>query len=462
MKKYHISPDTGRPNICVAAAGKCKFKLTDHFDTKEAAREFYEASQSGYLSGSKKKFRKAEGQVSHLISEVFKSKAIEALEKANRKLEKAGIPERFTWTVEEVMTPTEERLKTGHVFLTPQVRIVVDSPAIGHEGYTFLAAIEKAESGFVVKEAKGAQVDAPESLKCDQCGRNVERLKTYVVQDTTGKRLQLGSECVKTYLGGIKPEGLWALGFDPIAGIDEADEEYRQRNVNPASLARPTELMVAYGLAVSNGGEDFVSKSQSEWLDKPSTSSKVEQALFGADNEWSTEMQNEAEAYVKSGEAKRVLKKLHDEADTTSSFGKNLAVITSGEAVRSSHMNILIGGLSKIAREKADERKKKAEAEWGEPTEGFADFKGASLKNRVFKVKENKEIDGEDYNGRPITKSRVTLRDEDNHEVVWWASKVIEAEKGEILNISSGRVKDHKTYKDVDQTVVTGLRFKKD
>lgn len=46
--KYHISPESGRPNICRAVKGVCpiaKSGNTEHFDTKEEARAFYENSQ---------------------------------------------------------------------------------------------------------------------------------------------------------------------------------------------------------------------------------------------------------------------------------------------------------------------------------------------------------------------------------------------------------------------------------
>ena len=42
MTKYHVNPDTGRPNICRAKI-KCDFgENTPHFSSKEAAREGYE------------------------------------------------------------------------------------------------------------------------------------------------------------------------------------------------------------------------------------------------------------------------------------------------------------------------------------------------------------------------------------------------------------------------------------
>lgn len=43
MRKYHINPKTGNPNLCSAAAGNCPFGApSEHFPTKEAAAAAYE------------------------------------------------------------------------------------------------------------------------------------------------------------------------------------------------------------------------------------------------------------------------------------------------------------------------------------------------------------------------------------------------------------------------------------
>ena len=46
--KYHISPTTGRPNICSAAKGNCPYGGDEeHFSSKEKARAAYEKKMSG-------------------------------------------------------------------------------------------------------------------------------------------------------------------------------------------------------------------------------------------------------------------------------------------------------------------------------------------------------------------------------------------------------------------------------
>lgn len=47
-EKFHINPETGNPNKCVAKPGNCRFGSdTNHYDSKDAARADYEQTMSG-------------------------------------------------------------------------------------------------------------------------------------------------------------------------------------------------------------------------------------------------------------------------------------------------------------------------------------------------------------------------------------------------------------------------------
>lgn len=64
MAKYHINPETGRPNQCTAKI-QCRFgSETQHFDSKESARAGYEKQMEGQVvSGSLKKTSKTPAPV---------------------------------------------------------------------------------------------------------------------------------------------------------------------------------------------------------------------------------------------------------------------------------------------------------------------------------------------------------------------------------------------------------------
>jgi hypothetical protein len=81
MAKYHINPETGRPNQCTAKV-KCRFGAdTQHFDSKEAARAGYEKQMEGQaVSGSLKKTSETPAK-----KPLFDPKVVEV---ANKEIEK--------------------------------------------------------------------------------------------------------------------------------------------------------------------------------------------------------------------------------------------------------------------------------------------------------------------------------------------------------------------------------------
>ena len=81
MARYHINPETGRPNQCTAKV-QCRFGSdTQHFDSKEAARSGYEKQMEGQtVSGGLKKTSEAPAK-----KPLFDPKVVEV---ANKEIEK--------------------------------------------------------------------------------------------------------------------------------------------------------------------------------------------------------------------------------------------------------------------------------------------------------------------------------------------------------------------------------------
>lgn len=459
MSVYHINPESGDVAACRAQKGKCPFgSLDQHFTSAEAARAAYEESQfavpkiTGVTTGEPVIYDFLEGQLEY---------AKAAIDKANRRLEKAGLKERFTYTAETYMAPKPEKNANG--LLQPRVKFELNTPSIGYEGYTFLAAVENAEAGFVVKQATGVSLGgySPEDLRCDACGRAMKRQKTYLVEDSEGKMLQVGSSCIKNYFG-VQPEGLWALTFDPIEREENSDRW--ERGAAATQNAAPTENVMAYALAVSEGGEKFVSGASASNYGGSSTADTVKSLFSSNDGVWVAEMTEKAQKYIDSGEVKRLIEKLK-KSSTNTDYGRNMAVISAGENTSWRHMAILVSGLSEIAREKREAAKAAADAEWGTPAAGFAGEIKSSMAGKKLKVREvhhTTESDPYSWNGAEIEKTRVNFRDENNHEIVWWASKRIDVEKGEEIEVKSGSVKKHENFRGVDQTTISNVRLKQD
>lgn len=476
-EKYHINPETGNANKCFAKPGNCRFGSdSNHYASKDEARSAYENSMAGQEFAKKKALKKnpelrekteeeleierenaeareyyEQSRLVHHFDAQDLPEAIEKIEKANRRLAKYNIPERFEYEVEEYL---EEYKSVGGMQIRKEkVKVTLNSPSIGVNGTKFLAVVTQEEAGFIVKSGRDVELNGwrPESQACEHCGINRPRSKTYLVEGPDGKRHQIGSTCVDAYLG-VKPEGLWAIGEDPVGNIGGGG------SVNAANLARPTDHMIAYALAVSDEGKNFVSRSSASWNGGQSTADLIERALWSKskeDREWAAEMEAKAFQYMANGRAKEVLEQIRA-VEGDNDYATNLRTVAKGEYMKPANSGILVSGLSVLRR-----NEEKAKKESIPPAAvGFAAPEKTQMKGRKVTITGVQNIQSTDYyTGNDITKSKITFRDENNHELIWWASKVIDVEPGKEVTFTGGSVKSHNHYNGTDQTTLTRVKF---
>jgi hypothetical protein len=117
--------------------------------------------------------------------------AIARIDAANKKLERAGIDARFTYTSKEYLKHSTQdaygfpRRRHTYELLT---KLSLSEPAIAYGGWTFVAALDATESGFIARTAPGQSLDGwrPEEQVCDHCGLVRLRKSTYIVRDGAG------------------------------------------------------------------------------------------------------------------------------------------------------------------------------------------------------------------------------------------------------------------------------------
>lgn len=457
---YHISPSTGNPNICRAKTGNCPYgSPEEHYGSKDEARKAYEATQA---AGTPQASSKPRDIVKHTVRAADVALAEKALAKANRRLERAGRNERFTWTVKEVMLPAAADPQAPVAAFVPAAEMHITMPPVSYGDHRFLAVVERIpDAPPLIKAAsnsnlKGFKLD---KLECDHCGRAIARQKTYLVEDKDGNKLQVGGSCVKGFLGGVSPDGLWALGYDPLADspleLEEGDTAHMKAR-RGGDFAVPSEEALAYALAVSNGGKNFVGSSAGG----VSTKELVLDSLFDThESDGAKAVQLKAQSYIANGQAQKLLRKMRNLKDD-SEFAQRLKAVAASDHVRQKHLGILVAALAVEASEKRAKDRKKKENFLGEASAGFTTFEGGPLAGHILTVKEAKSFEDSDPWGHPVTRTKVVMRDEENHEVVWWASRRVEAKAGSKVEVTSGRVKKHQQYKGVDQTVATRLKLK--
>jgi hypothetical protein len=382
--------------------------------------------------------------------------AIAKIEAANKKLERAGIADRFTYTSTEYLDHST-RDEHGHPRDSYELRAALElsEPSISYGGWTFVAALDATEGGFIARTAPGQSLDGwrPDAQLCDHCGLVRHRKSTYIVRDRAGATKQIGSNCLEPFLG-VEPKGLWALGYD--FDLDDLSAEERDPSGHGGPDAVPTRELMAIALAVSDGGKGFVSKAHAMDWERTSTSDAVSEHLYGRvrtprEADEHAAMQERADAYLADGTVDAVLATARD-VDSDSDYGMNLQIATSGEWVSPRHSAIAVSAVA-VWRRTQERAAAKATI-----TQGFAapeKAKIAGIKATITKV--SYQDNPYDYNGGVNT--LVIFQDEAGHQVKWFASGRKDFEIGQAGTFTGGTVKEHAQYQGVDQTVVTRVKF---
>ena len=468
--KFHINPH-GDAMKCEATV--CPYGADAiHGANEVEARRLYEASQDANLfSNSVKVDKGVDDELVHngVHEYSFPASAVpranEIIDKANRRLARQGIDERFEVEFESYFR--EQNDESGAPRAIEYVNMTLNTPAISYKGYEFLAVVDRADDGvnltnkdaaarLMTRTRPGVELNGwrPESQACEHCGQTRHRSKTYLVQGPNGERNQIGSTCVESYLG-IKPAGLWSLDYNIVEKLDE-DEEFL-RSYSSERYVRPVDYTLAMALAVSDDGKNFVSKGFAYDTGMDSTDSLVYEALEGNKKdtaEWRAEMVAKAQEYMENGRVQEILENIQ-KMEGDSDYVTNLKIVAEGDWVSHKYSGILV---SALAAERKKEREAKTKIEW---TPGFIAPVKESVKGMKMTVVSNvvsEENDPYSYDGRTVFKSRVTLQDENGHQAIWWASRKIHVEEGVEVELKGGSVKAHSKYNDVDQTVLTRVK----
>lgn len=370
------------------------------------------------------------------------SRLVEAekrIEKANRKLERAGVKERFTYTTEEYIEEDAE----GHKF--SMIKLHISHPKLQISGWEFVAAVDKTPDGDIITRVLPNQElgsGRPDTLVCEHCGRSRHRKTTYMLRNSAGEYKQVGSACLGSFLG-VEPKGLWALSYDMDA---ESDLHGFSPTYGGADTVLDLQEVIATGLAASSDGDAFVSNSSAREYGGLSTSDRVRKAFFGFTKEDKIEVL--PEHYVA---AEKMIKETSIEGD--SEYATNMKTILSSKNLSIKHIGMAVSVISAANREKWRKEREAAKANEVKSV-GYLANVGEKISNLELKIK---RIDY--YEGNYGTQTRFIMTAPDGKEVLWTASGYRSGEQGETIKIKTATVKGHRQFNDNDQTVLTRARI---
>lgn len=189
----------------------------------------------------------------------------EKLDKVNKKCAKLGFPP-FEVKVISISSNTEDTF----VYRILTIEISGTIPKIA--GYTFCGSIQHLQNSEdnIVKEVKETKI--PDKFRnrrcCDHCNINRYRTETYILKSNNGNYFQVGSSCLKDFLGHDPESGISICQY--IIEIEEKIESFNFDSgaLNKTHLYLPTFLKYV-AFCIRNYG--WVSKKESQETGKTST-----------------------------------------------------------------------------------------------------------------------------------------------------------------------------------------------
>lgn len=146
-------------------------------------------------------------------------RVIQKAEQLAARATKKGLSGGYTVTTEtEIRTNVETGAQTEITF------VVIEGEPVKYDGWEFVALVEEDNGQPVVTGSpryEGKQVDRS-ALKpgyCAYCKKSRKRSKTIVVEDESGTRKQVGTSCVKDFLG-QEVSGSWFSAEDEFKELE--------------------------------------------------------------------------------------------------------------------------------------------------------------------------------------------------------------------------------------------------
>ena len=386
--------------------------------------------------------------------------------KANARLERAGVAERFVPEIEHYRAKKlvggiempDGTLFGGTEIEVDRNRVTLEQFNLAVGDYVFVASLVPEEAGITVHVAPGQSLDGwrpTEFNRCDHCGLSRNRSRVYVVRDAkTGELSQVGHNCVELYTG-LSIKGLWALEFDlsEFGGAEE-DDDWGGGGFARAVYTTAVDKVLAYAYVLSDEGRSYASTKVREW-GGTATADKVRHALYGRiERPREKDYRGAHGAYLEACRAHEKLvadiqtaQALYADGDPViagikasaaslksgTDYADNMAVILAGENVSQRNVGILASLVAVYAREnQLRVEREKAPA----PVAGFLGEPKQRIRNFQITLKTVRFIDG-NYG----TSTLLIGHDAEGRLIKWFASGRQDYNEGDVLKLEAATVK---------------------
>jgi hypothetical protein len=337
-------------------------------------------------------------------------------------------------------------------------------------GWTFAATLQHSEDGNILRTVPGLDVDLPEEFRtsdpsrCDQCHINRYRIDTYVVKHDDGRWAQVGSTCLRDFLGHKNPHAIAAMA-EWMSLIREAAEGMSEGG--GWAYGAPSSLLLSEALAyvaesVIRSG--WVSRGKAKDLDKRASADAALDAMESAakgrgcgrgcrydkpcdvhftPSEQAIALTDTALEWGREWIEKRLAK------DPDNDYVWNLRVSLAGDTVPIRSFGIAASLIGVYQNEQARLAKERAAA--ANTTSEWIGEIGGKIELDVC-VESVRYLDGA-YG----TTTLINYRDSVGNVFVWFGSGYKDVKPGDTIRIK-GTIKGHDEFRGVKQTTLTRVK----
>jgi hypothetical protein len=390
--------------------------------------------------------------------------AYERIAKANRRLARNGIEERFELEVgPEVIKAVgpfdPQGCITVHTQFEAKVDISLNTPEISYGGWTFIATLVDETGDLITRVAPGQDLGgyAPKEAVCDHCGIVRQRNETYIVRNEEGEIKQVGSSCIRLFLG-VQPS-LWALTYDLS---DLADDNDRDGGYVRTERIYQVRTLIAVAHVITEGGRGYRNRNHFDG----STAGEVQSFLHPSFSFLSPTEAAELRAKnaaiaagveaLPASEVDAVIAAVND-LDEVTDYGRNMRILVGKEFVGAKSFGYVVSAVAVYAKATGAAAERAAKALAAPKATGYVAPVGAKLKGIQAVVTMVKPLAENQWGGTPYL---VTLTAKETGQTIkWFASSRPSVNELDEVTFAGGTVKAHDTFRGEDQTMVTRVKF---
>ncbi|GAA1463431.1 hypothetical protein NE857_33800 (plasmid) [Nocardiopsis exhalans] len=376
------------------------------------------------------------------------------LEAANQRATDRGLSGRYSWTIDP-----EHHTRTRHVCLgdgegpeaydvqVQTITVTGQVPSFG--GWQVLARFHQDAEGVATYHAEpGFEFDpeAYDPAQCDYCRIRRERTKTYVLAHAeSGQVTQVGSSCLADFLGvNVSPAVIEASG----SLFGDVEEATHSGGYGEDTHPVPVVLAIA-AAAVRRAG--WTPRSTDDPRATP-TADLVSDALNGRSRS-AQELREALRPTETDHETARQAQAWTQDHEGDSEYIQNLRAVMSADNVSPRNLGLAVSAVGTYQRAQEAERDRQA----AKSSQWVGEVK--QRQERTLTVLNVRTIEREAYHYYDSGLSwLVTFADTDGNRFKWFASKEPEFETGQTVT-GKATIKEHTTYREVKETVLTRCKF---